>query len=101
MSEMACIFFMFFFFIYIQLLTSIYFYHRTLHDPLSKETGLKGRFMMAKQIVEGVYFIHANEFVHKDLATKNIFVGASQAQYEKDIKIGDFGIGERFKFKCF
>lgn len=64
----------------------------TLHDLLSKETGLKGRFMMAKQIVEGVCFIHANEFVHRDLATKNIFVGASQAQDEKEIKIGDFGI---------
>jgi serine/threonine protein kinase len=89
------------FFFYIQLLTAIYFYHRTLHDLLSKETGLKGRFMMAKQIVEGVCFIHANEFVHRDLATKNIFVGASQAQDEKEIKIGDFGIGERFKLKCF
>ncbi|KAJ6878423.1 serine/threonine-protein kinase GCN2 [Populus alba x Populus x berolinensis] len=64
----------------------------TLHDLLSKETGLKGRFMMAKQIVEGVCFIHANEFVHRDLGTKNIFVGASQAQDEKEIKIGDFGI---------
>ncbi|XP_011001101.1 PREDICTED: probable serine/threonine-protein kinase GCN2 [Populus euphratica] len=62
----------------------------TLHDLLSKETGLEGRFLMAKQIIEGVCFIHANEYVHRDLATKNIFVGASQD--ENEIKIGDFGI---------
>nr|TKR91888.1 putative serine/threonine-protein kinase GCN2 [Populus alba] len=51
----------------------------TLHDLLSKETGLKGHFMMAKKIVKEVCFINANEFVHRDLAIKNIFVGVSQA----------------------
>jgi serine/threonine protein kinase len=53
---------------------------------------------MARQIVEGLRFIHTNQFVHRDLATKYIFVGASQD--EKEIKIEDFGISEQFKFEC-
>jgi serine/threonine protein kinase len=53
---------------------------------------------MAKQIVEGLRYIHTNQFDHRDLATKYIFVGASQD--EKEIKIEDFGISEQFKFEC-
>jgi serine/threonine protein kinase len=53
---------------------------------------------MARQIVEGLRFIHTNQFVHRDLATKYIFVGAFQD--EKEIKIEDFGISEQFKFEC-
>jgi serine/threonine protein kinase len=53
---------------------------------------------MARQIVEELRFIHTNQFVHRDLATKFIFVGAFQD--EKEIKIEDFGISEQFKFEC-
>ncbi|KAI5567576.1 hypothetical protein BDE02_13G099900 [Populus trichocarpa] len=70
----------------------------TFHDLLSTKTNLKRRILMARQIVEGLRFIHTNQFVHRDLATKYIFVGAFQD--EKEIKIEDFGISEQFKFEC-
>ena len=43
-----------------------------------------------RQIVEGLAHIHAQGIIHRDLTPNNIFSDA-----RNDIKIGDFGLGEK------
>ncbi|CAI7579407.1 unnamed protein product [Penicillium pancosmium] len=48
---------------------------------------------IAYQVVEGLVFLHANSFVHRDIKPKNIFV--VQMGPEWLVKIGDFGMSKR------
>ncbi|KAJ5975488.1 hypothetical protein N7481_009195 [Penicillium waksmanii] len=60
-----------------------------LKQPLPEEEARSITF----QLVEGLMFLHANAFVHRDVKPKNIFV--IQIGPEWRVKLGDFGISKR------
>ncbi|CAI7596790.1 unnamed protein product [Penicillium pancosmium] len=60
-----------------------------LKQPLPEEEARTITF----QLVEGLMFLHANAFVHRDVKPKNIFV--VQIGPEWRVKLGDFGISKR------
>ena len=52
---------------------------------------LVDKINVAKQIVNGLEYIHSKGIVHCDLKMENIFIG-----YDNVIKIGDFGLSQPF-----
>ena len=49
--------------------------------------------VIIRQLLEGLCIMHKNEFTHRDLKPKNIFVVSDSPHFL--VKIGDFGITER------
>lgn len=58
----------------------------SLHVSFDKESKIK----VARQILEGIKYIHSNFVVHYDLKPENIFLDD-----EFNVKIGDFGISQK------
>ena len=49
-----------------------------------------------RQIVEGLDYIHSQGLIHRDICSQNLFLDS-----EKQIKIGDFGLGVNCYFNLF
>ncbi|XP_031787357.1 serine/threonine-protein kinase polo isoform X2 [Nasonia vitripennis] len=72
-----------------------------LHKRRKALTEYETRYYM-KQILDGVYYLHQNRIIHRDLKLGNVFLND-----ELNVKIGDFGLatklehdGERKKTLC-
>ncbi|XP_074115253.1 serine/threonine-protein kinase polo [Cotesia typhae] len=72
-----------------------------LHKRRKALTECETRYFM-KQILDGVYYLHKNKIIHRDLKLGNLFLND-----ELQVKIGDFGLatrlvhdGERKKTLC-
>eukprot|EP00736_Rhodelphis_marinus_P011289 Rmarinus@m.12205 len=62
----------------------------TLYEVIRRRTGLfrdADIWRIFRQIVEGLAFVHSNNFLHRDLKPSNIFFAENG-----DIKLGDFGL---------
>ncbi|KAE8739670.1 hypothetical protein FOCC_FOCC014828 [Frankliniella occidentalis] len=71
----------------------------SLHDLIQVQDGKLIQqdeiLQMFTQIVEGLYYIHSQKVLHRDLKTHNIFVSHEPSVYSMPIlKIGDFGISK-------
>ena len=49
-----------------------------------------------RQIAEGLDYIHSQGLIHQDICSQNQFLDS-----EKQIKIGDFGLGVDYYFNLF
>lgn len=62
---------------------------RELVGTESKEEDVSAASLtsMAMDIIEGLNYLHAKEYVHRDIACRNCLVAANRM-----VKIGDFGM---------
>jgi serine/threonine protein kinase len=52
---------------------------------------------LASDINMGLFTLHSNSHIHRDIAPKNIFLSGSMAEPDKlAAKLGDFGIAKAF-----
>lgn len=65
-----------------------------LDDYISKETSIDcdTRRQIARQIVEGVAYLHSNGVLHRDLKPQNILM-----DNDGNIKLADFGLGREIR----
>lgn len=47
---------------------------------------------LAKQLLEGVAYIHSQKLLHRDIKSANILLNR-----KGELKLGDFGLGRKFK----
>lgn len=62
--------------------------YSTLLDQLMGGIDKEKGWMYFQQIVEGVYYMHHKDIIHRDLSTQNILIDE-----DSNIKISDFGLG--------
>ncbi|CAI7577864.1 unnamed protein product [Penicillium discolor] len=65
-----------------------------LHDNLKGPLPEVEIQQISFQILRGLQHLHDNQFIHRDLKPKNIFVMSTGPQWW--VKIGDFGVSKRF-----
>ena len=59
----------------------------------SKKLDLEARFVMLRQILEGIAFLHSHGIIHRDLKPQNILIAEYDGTYEP--LITDFGISKQ------
>lgn len=56
------------------------------HKPMKEEV-----LRIIGEMIEGLCYIHAKGYMHRDLKPDNVFIGEGYA-----VKIGDYGMGKKF-----
>jgi polo-like kinase 1 len=62
-----------------------------LHKRRKALTEYETRYYM-KQILEGVFYLHQNRIIHRDLKLGNVFLND-----DLHVKIGDFGLATKIE----